>query len=183
MRLGELQVDPKQKTQLLYSIQQMLKAEPMTYPTLHPLSSKQDLFINKWRFRRCTKFKLIDEMPDGEEKEKEADKFWWSIETDCFTCVFGDEIKEYLARLSMDLFPDQVVIKREDNSEDRLQEDSSSSEDEDETEEEEKEIDNNENDSSNSYSSALTTMDWGLRSHPDYLLLWGQWGLKSYGWQ
>ena len=72
--------------------------------------------------------------------------------------------------MAMDSYPDQVVIKKEDSSGDELQEGSSSSEEvENEPEEEEKEdIDNNDNKSSNSYSSALTTMDWGLRSHPAY---------------
>ena len=57
----------------------------------------------------------------------------------------------------MDSYPDQVVIKREE---------SSSSQEDDELQEED--IDNNDNENSSSYSSALTTMDWGLRSHPDY---------------
>ena len=78
------------------------------------------------------------------------------METDCLTRVFGDE----------------VVIKREQSSGDELQEDSSSSDEEEEEEPEEvgkekiAKIDDNE--SFNSYSSALTTIDWGLRSHPEY---------------
>ena len=109
-------------------------------------------------------------MPEGEEKEKEAKKFWWSVETDCFTRVFGDEMRGYLERLAMDMYPDQVVVKKGDSSGDELQEDSSSSEEEDDEPEEEgnEDVDNNVNESSNSYSCALTTIDWGLRSHPDY---------------
>ena len=100
-------------------------------------------------------------MPDGEEKDKEEKKFWWSIETNCFTRVFGDEVQEYLEGMVMDSYPDQVVIKKEESS--------SSEEEEDELEEEEDEdIDNNDNKNTNSYSSALTTMDWGMRSHPDH---------------
>ena len=41
-----------------------------------------------------------------------------------------------------------------------------SEEEDDELEEENEDIDNNDNENSDSYSSALTTMDWGLRSHP-----------------
>ena len=68
--------------------------------------------------------------------------------------------------MATDLYSDQVVIKKEDSSGDEHQEDSSSSEEEEEPEEEGKEdIDNNDNESSNSYSSYLTTTDWGLRSH------------------
>ena len=64
-------------------------------------------------------------------------------------------MRGYLERVAMDSYPDQVVIKKEE-----LEEDSSSKDN--------KDIDNNDNESSNSYSSALTTMDWGLRSHPEY---------------
>ena len=80
-------------------------------------------------------------------------------------------MKACLEMMTMSAYPDQVVIKKEESSGDELQEDSSSSEEEqEEPEEEEKEdvanIDDNE--SSNSYSNALTTMDGGLRSHPEY---------------
>ena len=114
MRLGELQVDSKKKSQLLYLIGQMLRAESMTYPTPYPLSNEQELFINKCEFRQYFKYDLITKMPDGEEKDKEAKKFWWSVETDCFTIVLGHEMRGYLERMSMDSYPDQVVNKKEE---------------------------------------------------------------------
>ena len=94
------------------------------------------------------------------------------METDCFTRVFGDEMKAYLEMMTMSVYADQIVIKKEESSGDELQEDSSGSaqEEEEEPEEEGKEeiakIDDNE--SYTSYSSALTTIDFGLRSHPEY---------------
>ena len=45
----------------------------------------EPLFQNKWFFRRAYKLKLIDKMPEGEEKEKEAVKFWWCIEEEDFS--------------------------------------------------------------------------------------------------
>ena len=72
MRLGELQVESKKKSQLLYLIGQMLKAESMTYPMPYPLSSEQGLFINKWGSRWYFKYDLITKMQDGEQKDKEA---------------------------------------------------------------------------------------------------------------
>ena len=62
------------------------------------------------------------------------------------------------------------MIKKEDSSGNELQEGSSSSEKEEEEPEEEgkEDIDNIDNESTNSYSNALTTMNWGLRSHPEY---------------
>ena len=54
--------------------------------------------------------------------------------------VFSDEMWGYLENMVMDLYPDQVVIKKEDSSGDELQEETSSSdEEEDELDEEENE--------------------------------------------
>ena len=53
-------------------------------------------------------------MKDGKEKEKEAEKFWCSIEADSFNTVFSDEIRGYLERMVMDSYTDQVVIKKEE---------------------------------------------------------------------
>ena len=44
------------------------------------------------------------------------------METDCFTRVFGDEMKGYLEMVAMSAYPDQVVIKKEESSGDELQE-------------------------------------------------------------
>ena len=147
--------------------------EMMEYPMTSPFNSEQDLFLCKWKLRQCYKYNLIDKMPDENGKDQEDAKFLLSVETDCLTRVFGDEMKTCLEMMTMSMYPYQVVIKKEESSGNKLQEDSSSSEEEEEEEEPEEEekdeiaeIDDNE--SSTSYSRALTTMDWRLRSHPEY---------------
>ena len=167
IRLGELQVNSKKNNQLLYAIGSMLRVESMEYPMTYLLSSEQELFLNKWKLRWCFKNDLITKTPDGDEKEHEAAKFWWSVETNCFTRVFGDEMRGYLETMAMNAYPDQVVIKKEESSGDELQEGSSSSEVEEEEELEEEGKEDIDNESVNSYSSALTTMDWGLRTYPE----------------
>ena len=111
-RLDELQVDSMRKGQLMYSIGQMSKESSTSYPMPYPLSNEQELCINRWKFRHCFKYDLITKMPDGGEKDKEEKKFCWSIETDCFSRVFGDEVWEYLEGMVMDSYQDQVVIKK-----------------------------------------------------------------------
>ena len=71
MRLGDIQQNQKKKNQLLFALGSMLKVETMEYPMTYPLSSEQNLFLNKWKLRWCYKYNLIDKMPDGEEKEQE----------------------------------------------------------------------------------------------------------------
>ena len=134
MRLGEMQQNQKRKNQLLFAIGSMLKVETMEYPMTCPLSSEQDLFFNKWKLSKCYKYNLINKMPEGDEKDQEDAKFWWSVETDCFTRVFGDEMKAYLEMMTMCMYTDQVIFKKEESSGDELQEDSSSSEEEEEEE-------------------------------------------------
>ena len=110
-------------------------------------------------------------MPEGEEKEKEAAKFWWSIEKgDSFTTAYGEEMKEYIKNMINDAQPDQIMIGPTENPEGEQQESVSGSEDEEpeENENEDKDVETNATENSNSYSSALTTMHWGLQSHTDY---------------
>ena len=179
MRLGELQVQsPKKKKHLLSSIEKMLKVQASKNTMLN---FNEPLFQNKCFFRKVYKLDLIDKMPEGKEKEKEAAKFWVSIEEgDCFTMVFGEEMKGYLENMINDAHPDQIMIRPTENPEGEQQDSMSGSEDEEpeenkneepeenENENEDVEINDNDNDNSNSYSSALTTMDWGLQAHPNY---------------
>ena len=115
----------------------MLRVESMEFPMTYPLCSEQDLFLNNRKLRQCCKYNLITKRSDGEEKEQEEAKFWWSVETDCFTRVLGDEMKAYLKMMTMSAYPDEVVIKKDESSGDELQEDSSTSEEEEEEPDEE----------------------------------------------
>ena len=82
------------------------------------LNIDQPFFKNKWHFRKVYKLELINKMPEGEKKEKEAAMSWWSIEEgDCFTQVYGDEMKEYIENMIDNAQPDQIVIKPTENPE------------------------------------------------------------------
>ena len=71
----------------------------------------EPLFQNKWFFRKLNKLDLIDKMPEGKEKEKEAARLWWSIEDeDCFTTVFAEKMKEYIENMIEDAQPDQIML-------------------------------------------------------------------------
>ena len=99
------------------------------------------------------------------KKEKEAAEFWRSIEEeDCFTKVYSDENKEYIENMINDAEPDQIMIRPTENPEVEQQENISGSEDEqpEENENEDEDVEINDNENFNYYSSALTTMDWGL---------------------
>ena len=126
MRLGELQAQSlKKKKQLLFSIEKMLKVQTSENTTLN---FDKPLFKNKWFFRRVYKLELINKMPEGKEKEKEAAKFWWSIEEgDCFATVFGEEVKEYIKNMIDDAQPDQIMIRPTENPEGEQQENISGS--------------------------------------------------------
>ena len=57
-------------------------------------------------------------MPESEVKEKDSAKYCWSLETDCFTRVYGDEMRGYLEMKSMCNYPELVIIKKEESSDD-----------------------------------------------------------------
>ena len=91
MKLGDLQAKSvKKRRELLSSIEKMLKVQRYKNTML---TFDEQLFENRWFYRKLLKLELIDQMPDGKEKENEDAKFWWSIEDEnCFTTVFGEEI-------------------------------------------------------------------------------------------
>ena len=76
MRLGDIQQNQEKKNPLLFAIGSMLKVETMEYPMTYPLSSEQDIFLNKWKLRWCYKYNLIHKISEGEEKDQEDAKFW-----------------------------------------------------------------------------------------------------------
>ena len=110
MKLGELQAESlRKKKQLLASIKKMLKVQT----SMNTMSNfDEDLFQNKWFFRKLYKLDLIKKMPVGKAKEKEATRFWWSIvDEDCFTTVLGEEIKEHTKNMMEDAKPDLIVLQ------------------------------------------------------------------------
>ena len=160
MKLGELQAkSPKKKKQLLTSIRKMLKVQTSKNMTSN---FDEDLFQNKWCFRKLYKLDLIKTMPEGKAKEEEEARFWWSIaDEDCFTMVFGEEIKEYIENMMEDAKPDQILLQPKENQESEQQQSMSEDEEPEENDIEELENENdkenreiNDNDSSNPYSSA-----------------------------
>ena len=72
--------------------------------------------------------------------------------------------------LWLETYADQVEIMTEESS--------ANEEEEDELQEED--LDNKDKEKSNSYSSALTTMDWGLRSHAEEDYWIGDSGASSH---
>ena len=88
----------------------------------------QDILNNKWKLGHYFKYDLILKITDAEETSKVVKKFWWTIEEDYFTHVYGDEMRDYLEAMVLDTYPDQVESKTEESSgneeeDDELEED------------------------------------------------------------
>ena len=50
-------------------------------------------------------------MPDGREKQCENNNYWWSINSGCYTAVYGEEMWDYLQEVALDAYPDHIVIR------------------------------------------------------------------------
>ena len=73
----------------------------------------------------------FDQQDARRQGKKEAARFWWSIEDeDCFTMVFGEEMKEYIENMMEDAKPDQIVLQPTENQEGEQQKSISGSEEE-----------------------------------------------------
>ena len=100
MQLGELQAEsPKKKEQFLAAIRKMLNVQTSKNTTSN---FDEALFQNKWFFKKTVQAQF-DQQDARRQGKKEAVRFWWSIEDeDCFTMVFGEEIKEYIENMMED---------------------------------------------------------------------------------
>ena len=77
-------------------------------------------------------------MREGNAKEKEAARFWWSIEDeDCFMMVLGEEIREHIENMMEDARPDQIVLQPTENQESEQPESMSEDEEPEESDDEE----------------------------------------------
>ena len=144
MKLSELEVQsPKKKKQLLSSIKKMLNIQT----SKNTMSNfDKPLFQNKWFFRRVYKLGLIDKMPEGKEKEKDAANFLWCVEDeDCLTMVFGEEMKELIENMIEDAQPDQIMIRPTENPEGEQQDSISGSDNEEPEENDDDEPEENKN--------------------------------------
>ena len=56
-------------------------------------------------------FDHVEHMDEGQEKNKEWEKFWWTVDEDMFTYVMKSKIEELIDVKLNQEFPEEVEIR------------------------------------------------------------------------
>ena len=135
-RFGDLLKDEKRKSQLKYELGRLMGEYAVPLPLGNfTLNNKETRRLELWKNRRGMWFDHAEHMEEGPEKNKEWEKFWWTVDEDMFTYVMKTKIEELIEEKLNQEFPEEVEI-REDPVYDSEEEVSSETEETDDDESE-----------------------------------------------
>ena len=144
-RFGQMLKDEKRKSQFTYELGRLMGE----YAVLLPLGNfnlinKETRRFELWNNRRGMWFDHIEHMEDGQEKNKEWENCWWTVDEDMFTYVMKSRIEELIEEKLNQEFPEEVET-RENQDFERDEEMSSEKEetDDDDSESNNENVNNN----------------------------------------
>ena len=171
-RFGDMLKNEKRKSQFKYELGRLMGeyAVPLPLGNLN-MNNKETRSLELWKNRREMWFDHIEHMEEGQVKNKEWGKFWWTIDEDMFAYVMKSKIEELIEEKLNQEFPEKVEL-RESQDFDSDEEMTSETEETDDDESEPNNANvNNYLDSANmamNLVSAIKCVDWG------------QWSLKPH---
>ena len=75
------------------------------------LNNKESRRLELWNNRRGIWFDHIEHMEEGQEKNKEWENFWWTVDEDMFTYVMKSRIEELIEEKLNQEFPEEVETR------------------------------------------------------------------------
>ena len=75
------------------------------------LNNKETRRLELWNNRRGMWFDHVEHMEEGQEKNKEWEKFWWTVDEDMFTYVMKSKIEELIQEKLNQEFPEEVELR------------------------------------------------------------------------
>ena len=75
------------------------------------LNNKETRRLELWKNRRRMWFDHVEHMEEGQEKNKEWENFWWTVDEDMFTYVMKSKIEELIEEKLNQEFPEEVEIR------------------------------------------------------------------------
>ena len=94
-RLGDMLKDEKRQSQFKYELGQLMDeyAVPLHLGNFN-MNSKETRRLELWKNQRGMWFDHVEHIEEGQEKNKEQEKFWWTVDEDEFTYVMKSKIEE-----------------------------------------------------------------------------------------
>ena len=75
------------------------------------LNNEETRTLELWNNQRGMWYDHIDHMEEGQEKNKEWNNFWWTVDEDMFTYVMKSRIEELIEEKLNQEFPEEVETR------------------------------------------------------------------------
>ena len=87
-QFGDMLKDEKRKSQFKYELGRLMGEHAVPLPLGNfNLSNKETRRLELWKNQRAMWFDHSEHMEEGQEKYKEWENFWWTVDEDMFTYV------------------------------------------------------------------------------------------------
>ena len=96
-QFGYMLKDEKRKCQFKYALGRLMGEYTVPLPLgKFSLNNKETRRLELWRNCRCMWYDHVEHMEEGQEQNKEWEKFWWTVDEDMFTYVMKTNIEELI---------------------------------------------------------------------------------------
>ena len=104
--------DEKRKSQFKYELGRLMGEYAVPLPLGNfNLNNKETRRLELWNNQRGMWFDHIEHMEEGQEKNKEWENFWWTVDEDMFTYVMKSRIEELIEEKLNQEFPEGVETR------------------------------------------------------------------------
>ena len=113
-RFGDRLKDEKRKSQFKYELGRLMGEYALPLPLGNfNMSNKETSRIQLWNNQRRMWFDHVEHMEEGQEKNKEWENFWWTVDEDMFTYVMKStpRIEELIEEKLNQEVPEEVETR------------------------------------------------------------------------
>ena len=111
-RFGDMLKDEKRKSQFKYELGRLMGEYAVPLPLGNfNLNNKETRRFELWNNRSGMWFDHVEHMEEGQEKNKEWENFWWTVDEDMFTYVMKSKIEELIEEKLNQEFPEEVETR------------------------------------------------------------------------
>ena len=108
-RFEDMLKDEKRKSQFKCELGRLMGEYAVPLPLGNfNLNNKETRRLELWNNRRGMWFDHVEHMEEGQEKNKEWENFWWTVDEDMFTYVMKSKIEELIEEKLNQEFPEEV---------------------------------------------------------------------------
>ena len=104
--------DEKRKSQFEHELERLMGEYAVPLPLGNfNMSNKETRRLELWNNQRGMWFDHVEQMEEGQEKNKEWENFWWTVDEDMFTYVMKSKIEELIEEKLNQEFTEEVEIR------------------------------------------------------------------------